>query len=563
MQPINSDQASLAQFKTLLDTLPDPVFMKDKNLHWIYGNKTILNLYGIDPESYIGKSDVELLPAQFSHDCVQSDLHAKALHQTYICEEQAKDAHGNICYYEVHKVPFYDEQGEFSGLIGIGRDITRRKNAEQELHDSLQKQYFISEHDELTGLLNLHGFRKKLQESMREQQALVIISLDRFRDYNDLFGHNRGDELLKNIARILQQDYKDNNPARLGAKEFALLIQDNIQTVTQNIPSRLDALIYRIQQSDLTENYQHSFSVGIAEIDRDDSIISVFAKADTAVNQAKQTQGNSVCSYTVKHTNHIQQQSDKRNQLLSLLRREDSVLAYFQPIISNNPNETLKAEVLMRFVDKHGKLFFDSHLINIAEQYGIIEQLTRKIIKLSFHQYQTWHQQKRNITLSINLSAQDLVNTQLCHWIIDYAKSCEVRPCDITFELTESQILPILDLAEHNITAIKEQGFQLALDDFGVGFTSFALLKKYHFDCLKIDGSFIKNIATNPKDYAIVKALQTISKEFQLKTVAECVENQAILDKVNELNIHYMQGWHFAKAMNAQDYEHFLDKPLF
>jgi diguanylate cyclase (GGDEF)-like protein/PAS domain S-box-containing protein len=549
----------LAQFKSLLDALPDPIFMKDESLRWIYGNPSILKLYAIDPNNYIGKTECELLPAEFAASCMQSDEVAKNTMRVHIAEEQARDDHGNLHFYEVYKVPFETPAQVFGGLIGVGRDITDRKQAQEELATALEQQRYLAEHDDLTGLLNLRSFKLEFQRIVPDCRYLILISIDRFSDFNDLFGHNAGDILLQSFARSLQALSPEKPIARIGAKEFALLMAGDLGQVNDSVQRFLATSSLPHQHEVMWSiDYQQSISVGIAEVDTTDTALTALARADAALHQAKRIYSNSVCIYNESHKAHIQQQASERNQLLSILSRQNAMLPYFQPIIMLADPQQNKAEVLLRFVDEQGKVFFDCNLIKAAEHYGIIDRISRRIVELSFAQQKQWRDCGINIELSINLSALDLVNDTLCHWIARHADDVGVSAKNIIFEVTESQSLPILEKAANNIAYLKSQGFRLALDDFGVGFTSFDLLKKYPFDLLKIDGAFVRGLVESREDVAIVKALQAVSKEFQIKTIAECVENETTYQAVQALNIDGIQGCYFAKAMSAKDYEQYI-----
>lgn len=217
------------QFKGLLDALPDPVFMKDEKLLWIYGNPVILKLYGIDPDNYLGKAENELLPAEFAESCMQSDEHAKISREIGVSEERARDDEGKMHYYEVFKVPFYEED-TFKGLIGIGRDITLRKEALTQLEQNYRQLESVFNTDYLTGLLNFQAFLAQTQVALttniHKEYALLIIKINNFGKINDKKGFKGGDIILTQFGYMLLTQINSNEYAtRLGSQRFALLLE--------------------------------------------------------------------------------------------------------------------------------------------------------------------------------------------------------------------------------------------------------------------------------------------------------------------------------------------------
>lgn len=550
----------LSQFKSLLNTLPDPVFMKDENLRWIYGNPVILNLYNIPKDDYVGKTEDQLLPPEFAPDCMASDARAKETKTIGVSEERARDPEGNIHYYEVFKVPSYDcDTGKFQGLIGIGRDVTIRKNAESNLKESLEKQRRLIEYDTLTDLFT-RSHAKQLIHALIDplflkDGYLIVIDIDKFHYFNDIFGHEKGDQFLQTFAGALQDAFGlEAIIARFGGNTFAVFIH-SILKAEKSIEMIYDAIHTINATFGKTYLFRFSVSIGIAKVEKGANIDDLFNRADIALHLSKQKWGNSHHFYDTKHAEHIKEKIYFHNQLATLLEEPERITLFYQPIIDLANPSLKKCEALLRIRNEEGVYFLDPKLISSAEKFGLIGEITRIIIRKAFIQLRQWNRANIAVDLSINLSGDDLADEILAHEIISMAHEYEIDPKNVIFEVTENQSLAIVEQASEWTNFLKTNGFRFALDDFGVGYASLEYLKKLPFDYVKIDGSFVKDICTNKDDYAVVEAIGKITQAFGLQSIAEYVEDSAILTKIQALGITHAQGWHFSQAVDAESIE--------
>ncbi|MES1998928.1 MAG: GGDEF domain-containing protein [Pseudomonadota bacterium] len=325
----------IGQFKGLLDSIPDPVFMKDDELRWIYGNPVILNLYQIDKNNYIGKTEDQLLPAEFAESCMESDRNAVAARTVSKSEERARTEDDVIHYYEVFKVPFYDGlTGEFHGLIGVGRDITDRKYAQEALEienrarkeneeklahltatleqkvsertAELQKEMLNAEllarTDVLTGMRNRRAFFENSQvidkQARRHHRiySVVVIDIDLFKKINDTHGHAIGDMAIQQLAEIINRNLRVSDvEGRIGGEEFALTLPETAINEAMEFAERLRAEISKntihFEDGEITL----TASFGVAEFQADSvSFDDILAKADKALFQAKTNGRNQV-----------------------------------------------------------------------------------------------------------------------------------------------------------------------------------------------------------------------------------------------------------------------------
>lgn len=324
------------QFKSLLDSIPDPVFMKDENLRWIYGNPVILNLYGIDKDNYIGKTEDQLLPQEFAESCMESDRKAVAKRTISKSEEQARDVNDELHYYEVFKVPSYDKKtNTFSGLIGIGRDVTTRKEIQKaleeenairkehedklahlmqtlekqvkerttELEKEKEKAIKLSYVDPLTNINNRRAYYVKslaIDENARNDSShysVIILDIDYFKKINDTYGHAVGDEVLKALGNLLKRHLRHTDiEGRIGGEEFAITLSDTNLDDASIIANKLCDAISKISLNNKVE-HKITASFGISEYHPEsNSFEDILSTADEALYQAKESGRNSVIS---------------------------------------------------------------------------------------------------------------------------------------------------------------------------------------------------------------------------------------------------------------------------
>ncbi|MBN2896996.1 MAG: EAL domain-containing protein [Campylobacterales bacterium] len=553
-------QKLLGQFRGLLDALPDPVFMKDEELRWIYGNPVILNLYNIPPNDYIGKTEDQLLPPEFAPDCMASDERAKSSGTIGVSEERARDPQGNIHYYEVFKVPSYDESGAFVGLIGIGRDITERKQAQNALEQSLAQQRHLLEYDTLTGLYTQGKFKSLLVASELMQKTFVtLVDIDRFHYFNDIFGTELGDEFLRLLARALEAQFTpDVTLGRLGGNTFGLLGHCSDPSRSKKIVERIYEVIEHLNATfGKTHRYRFTLSIGIAWYDKTQSPLDLISRADIALHVSKKRWGNSFHFYDEEHTRVIREKIYLHHQIVDLIEDENCFTLYYQPIVDVLQPKQRKCEALLRLIDAQGNFSLHERLILAAESFGLIGEVTIRVIERAFAQQQMWDIEGLEVELSINLSGDDLMRSSLCDEVASLAARYAVDPHRIVFEVTERQAFVVGDEAANTVNALKAQGFRFALDDFGVGFSSLDNLKRLAFDFVKIDGSFVKEATHSHTDMVVLKAITEIAEAYGMQSIAEYVENESVVQVLSRIGITKMQGWHFAKAMDAASLERF------
>lgn len=413
-----------------------------------------------------------------------------------------------------------------------------------------------TQHDDLTGLINRREFEERLSIYLHEasqlgkQHICCYLDLDQFKLVNDTCGHVAGDTLLKQVGALLASKISENDTlARLDGDEFGLLFKNkNLAEVSANI-NQLFKLIrdYRFVHEERIFNI--GISVGIVIIDASfDTASDVMHAADAACYSAKTTGRNQQFLYKHGDTANLQRYNavhaisgitDKIN--------DDSFVLYCQPIVPLEVGAIQQQhyEVLIRQVDAKGEVSLPKAFIPSAERYNLMPNVDRWVIKHTFSAYRKLLDTsivKKSYLFSINLSGTSLSDKYFLNYIQEQFSIYAIPPKAICFEITETAAIVNVAQTIKLITTLKKLGCQFALDDFGSGMSSFMYLKKFAVDFLKIDGSFVKEIHINTIDYATVQSIHSVAQALNIKTVAEYVENDAILQKLITIGVGFGQG---------------------
>ncbi|MFT4747203.1 MAG: diguanylate cyclase (GGDEF)-like protein [Congregibacter sp.] len=454
-----------------------------------------------------------------------------------------------------------DDLGDsINGLLDIiYDDIQKRQQREQALYASQKELTYQANHDILSGLVNRRGFERHLAQAMETKQienaehVFCYLDLDQFKVINDTCGHIAGDELLRQISRILKKHIRRHDVlARLGGDEFGILM---LNCDIENAKQTSQKLIDRVNQHRfLWEERPFSISVSIGITPISDNIKNtndLLRTADIACYAAKDAGRNCFRIYTESILDMARVHGDMQwvTKINSALDNNNFCL-YAQVIQPNIPNDTvgLHYEVLLRMVDESGVLISPNVFLPAAERYHLMTKIDKWVIENQFDYLSRHPEHLAAIELcSINLSGPSLTAPGFLQTVIDCLNFYHIPAEKICFEITETAAISNLTDATTFIEAIHKKGCSFALDDFGTGLSSFAYLKYLPVDYLKIDGVFVKGIVDDPIDYAMVKSIHEVGRVMGKKTVAEFVENSDIELKLKEIGIDYFQGYGVAK----------------
>jgi diguanylate cyclase (GGDEF)-like protein/PAS domain S-box-containing protein len=455
---------------------------------------------------------------------------------------------GELNVFRISGKPIFDTQDKFAGYRGAARDITEAYRLSQELS-------YQASHDPLTGQINRRGFEHRLQQlldSARKDQvehALLYIDLDQFKLINDTCGHLAGDELLRQISEVLRHLVRRGDTlARVGGDEFGILLErcslHEAMRIAHTVRKNVEEFRFVWDE--------HSFAIGvsiglIAVTDSSESIDVVLKEADAACYAAKDEGRNRVHLYAQDDAALRKRRGEMR--WISAIQQaldENRLLLCYQPIIPLHEDATdhVHYELLLRMQDEDGQVIPPGAFLPAAERYSLSTKLDRWVVGSALDWLQGQGEQlERLYSCSINLSGHSLGNEEFLRFVIDKLTQSQVAPEKICFEITEAAATANLVNAMKFINQMKEVGCQFALDDFGSGLSSFAYLKKLPVDFLKIDGLFVKNIASDSIDFSMVKSINEIGHVMGKKTVAEFVEDEEILAKLREIGVDFAQGY--------------------
>ncbi len=417
-------------------------------------------------------------------------------------------------------------------------------------------------HDELTGLVNRYEFENRVQTAINNSKidnsrhALLFMDLDKFKIVNDSCGHLAGDRLLQKIPELVNSCIRKHDTlARLGGDEFGVLLEncDINQAVLAAEEIREKILNFQFLWED--KKFSIGICIGITAIThKTPNIQQAFGSADVACYIAKKNGRNLVHIFN-ENDKVILKQQDCYQWIKQLTESSDNhnFQLYFQPVLSMQADDSHTQgnyyEVLIRHIDDDGKVHTPDKFLPAAERFGKMQLLDRWVIKNALQLFSQNKLISRNNKLSINLSGRSISSDDLCEYIAQQIKLCQLQPQQICFEIKETEVIASMDNAIALIKKIQALGCQFSLDDFGSGLSSFCYLKNLPVDILKIDGAFIKNISSDPIDKALVESILHIARIMDIKTVAKCVESRKTFKLLEKIGVDYVQGYAISRPL--------------
>ncbi|MEH1814358.1 MAG: EAL domain-containing protein, partial [Nostoc sp.] len=442
--------------------------------------------------------------------------------------------------------PIRDREGQIIGAVMVFRDVTQNRLLSRQLS-------WQASHDPLTGLVNRHEFEQQIEQALHlakldyQIHALCYLDLDHFKIVNDTCGHLAGDELLRQITILLQEKIrKTDTLARLGGDEFGVLLSQCLPEQALRVANQLLECVQEFRFVWQEQVFSIGVSIGLVGIDMNsESLAEIIKTADAACYTAKNRGRNRVYVAQTDDQERLQQRGEMQwASRISHALESDWFCLYVQPIASITPvaQNGDYYEVLLRLHDEQGNLVLPMTFIPAAERYDLMHLIDRWVIRTLFSNWIRVVGDKQSM-YAINLSGSTINDDEFIDFLYEQFTLHSILPQSICFEITETVAIANLSKARKFIQSLQQIGCRFALDDFGVGMSSFAYLKSLPVNYLKIDGSFIRNIIENPVDNAIVTAITHISSVMGIKTIAEFVENDAILERITALGIDYAQGY--------------------
>ncbi len=435
--------------------------------------------------------------------------------------------------------------------------------------------------DWLTGMINRKEFEKRLRGALQDAfdtnctHVLSFIDLDRFKIVNDTCGHRAGDELLRQITPIIKSHVSEaDTVARMGGDEFSILFSytslEEVLPILENIRQEVED--FRFAWDDTT--FSIGTSIGVIGISSDSgTLVDLLAAVDDACFRAKELGRNRIQVYE-----HDAEDLDKKhgethwaNRISNALDNNRFVL-YYQSIKPLNESSSAQKqgndrervyhfEVLIRMLDNKNFIIPPMAFIPAAERFDLMGKIDRWVIQHAIESYVELQAKYQNLVLSINLSGASLTDDTLYEYITGMFNRYEVKAENFVFEVTETTAIANMQKASEFIKRLKQEGCRFSLDDFGSGLSSFAYLKNLAVDFIKIDGSFVKEVASDKTAYTFVEAINRVGHLMNKKIIAEYVENKEILFALKNIGVDYGQGYALGKPQSMDTLAQNISKP--
>ncbi|MBA3025484.1 MAG: EAL domain-containing protein [Sulfurimonas sp.] len=439
-------------------------------------------------------------------------------------------------------------------LAGTHKDISNRKKAEEKIS-------FLALNDPLTKLPNRFYLKDKLESLIHSQKdikfAFLFLDLDYFKNVNDLYGHSEGDKVIQEVAERFKNSMNTSDfIARAGGDEFVILKQ-NIDTIEEECKKLIQVLEKPFIIKGLEIHL--GISIGISLFPKDGTNFEeLFKNSDIAMYVAKENGKNRYEMYQTKMTDSIVESVKLDNEIQKAIENDEFVV-YFQPQINLNSKKVIGAEALVRWKKPNSRLVFPDAFIKKSEENRTIIKIGIIVFKKSLEQLLRW--KSNNLfegILAINISAVQLEEDDFAITIENICKEMDIQPTDIELEVTESYIMKNPQKSIKTLRNLKNLGFNISIDDFGTGYSSLSYLKQLPVDKLKIDRSFIKDLADNNEDRAISKTIISLAKNLELEVLAEGVETEVQRKFLEDNLCDSVQGYLFSVPLDSEAFYAYL-----
>jgi len=411
-------------------------------------------------------------------------------------------------------------------------------------------------HDSLTGLFNRRRFDEELDRELARTHrtgtkgALLFLDLDQFKDVNDSFGHQAGDELLVSVAVLLGDRVRETDSvARLGGDEFAVLLPNTgmgqASAVAEKILQTLCDHAFAINGHPISM----TASIGMALLPKHgNTAADLLSRADMAMYQAKEDGRNRVRAFSPdgNRQGEIEARLNWRNRIHEALEKE-LFLLHAQPILDLSRNQVSQYELLLRMNAEGGRILLPAEFLTVAEQSGSIQAIERWVVRRAIHLIAEHRQEGWEPCLEVNLSGKAFADPELLPTIRHELSTTGVNPTNLVLEVTETSAISNITQAQEFVRSLRDLGCRFALDDFGIGASSFYLLKHLAVDYLKIDGSFIRDLPRSSVDQHLVRAMVEVARGLGIQTIAEYVGDEETVRLLREYGVDYAQGYHIGR----------------
>lgn len=537
------------------------MFITDVSSHILSVNSAFTRITGFSAEDVIGKTP----------HILSSGVHDKAFYNamwksivdsgSWSGEIMNRRKNGEIYTERLLITAVKNDVGETCNYVASISDITEAKSAAEKIHN-------LAFYDPLTRLPNRSLLFERLQHAMassarsKQKAALLFIDIDHFKNLNDTLGHVSGDLILQEVAARLMSNVREGDTiARIGGDEFVMLLEDlSLQSI--EAATQVELIVHKLQTA-LSLPYQinmHNYictvSIGATLVNsHDKSFEELLKQADIALYQAKESGRNALRFFDPEMQNTLDARVKLENELRIAIEQQQFEL-YYQVQVDND-EYPVGAEGLIRWQHPERGLTSPAYFIQLAEDAGLILQIGQWVIEAACKQLELWRKQEftRELSLSINVSAKQFHRPDFVDSIRSTLSRYDVDPAYLKLEITESVLLENIEDMIPQMIELKKIGLRFELDDFGTGYSSLQYLKILPLSQLKIDQSFVRDIATDSNDRTLVRTIISMAHNLDLKVVAEGVETNEQLQFLKNNGCDHYQGYFFGRPLSIAEFE--------
>ncbi|MBN2581826.1 MAG: EAL domain-containing protein [Planctomycetes bacterium] len=553
-------QAQLSLSAKVFETSGEAIIIADPGRNILSVNHMFAQLAGYEAEEIVGQP----------LSCLRSDRHDEAFYENlwrmayskgvWQGEVWTRRKGGEVFLIWMTAGVVHDTDGNVTHLIITASDMTEQKAVAERIR-------LLAYYDSLTNLPNRTLLVDRLKTCLARarrtgnQVGVLFLDLDRFKNINDSLGHRAGDLLLQGVAERIRKVIRDSDTvARMGGDEFVVIVPDAAQSV--DIASAAQRIAESMTRPILVDGRELTIraSIGISVFPGDGQDADALMKhADVAMYRCKANGQAAYRFFTPDMNANVLEKLTIENELRKALR-ENRLCLYFQPQIDARTGQLVGAEALVRWQHPQRGLLMPGHFISVAEETGLIVQLGEWILHEACRHCATWEPPEgcEPLSVAVNISAAQFQHQGFRQTIVQALADNNLNARRLELELTESAIVEDVAMAAACLADMKAMGVQVAIDDFGTGYSSLSALKRFPIDRLKIDRSFVSDLASNEDDAAITMAIIALARSLQLKVLAEGVETQQQLDFLWQHECYEMQGYFFARPMPAEQFAAWL-----
>ena len=567
---VESEQALLRSFT---NSIPEDLFFA-KSMDGLYMgcNEVFARVMGLSEKEIVGKSDAQLISADKAEVLRALEREVLDTGKRNVQDEWIMHPDGSMHCMEMLRAPYFGVDGKPLGLIGIGRDVTLKKQADEQKKEAAEDNYKLANFDSLTGLPNRHMFREKLEHEIRQSDrarlslALLLIDLDQFKEINDTLGHLVGDVLLVEAARrILACTRESDTVARLGGDEFTVILSrvkdpKDVELVAQKIIERLG------EPFQLGESVVYvSASIGITVYPLDASgaeeqVDEVLINADQAMYEAKRQGGKRFSHFTQS----LQTALQERKHMITDLRAailENQFHLHYQPMMDMATGHIRMAEALVRWDHPTRGIIMPEDFISLAEETGLIVRIGEWVFEEAARWASRWNELlPGGFQVCVNTSPVQFRAEGAASQIkwIEYLQLHNIPGKCLVVEVTEGVLLNADKDSLKMLANLRKANIQIAIDDFGTGYSSLAYLTKFDIEYLKIDKQFIHSLSKDVRDTALCEAIIVMAHKLGLQVIGEGVEHHLQDEMLDKFGCDFVQGYLYSRPILAEQLDAIL-----